>query len=79
MDPETQDSDECLIDVKNLFRPHTVIVLFEEVSTASNSMSFTLKMSRHFEGIPTGAGRFLERNTAQLTKYSLPLEILRDV
>lgn len=63
-DPETLNSDICYIDLKSMFRPHTVIILFEEVATSSNSMSFTCKLCRHFEGIPTGSGKFLERNTA---------------
>ena len=64
MDPESANGDNCFIDLKSMFRPHTVIILFEDVATSSNTMSFTCKLSRHFEGIPTGSGKFLERGTA---------------
>lgn len=60
-------------------RPHTVMIVFEDVATSTGNMGFTIKLNRNFEGIPTGAGKFLERGTAKLTKYSLPLEILRDM
>jgi len=64
MDPESANNDVCYMDVKSLMRPHTVIILFEEIATSSNAMSFTIKLNRHFEGVPTGAGKFLERKTA---------------
>jgi hypothetical protein len=51
--------------------------LFEDID-ATSSMSFNLKLTRNFEAVPTGAGEYLERKMCQLTKFSHPLEILRN-
>jgi len=65
------------VDAKELLRPHMVFFVFEEIS-ASSPMSFSLKLTRNFEAVPTGAGEYLEKRMCQLTKYSHPLEILRN-
>jgi hypothetical protein len=66
MDPDAQPSNEYYFDVKSLMRPHTVFIVFEDVATSTGNMGFTIKLNRNFEGIPTGAGKFLERGTARL-------------
>jgi hypothetical protein len=70
-------SGSMYVDAKEMLRPHMLFFLFEDIS-ASASMSFTMKLTRNFEAVPTGAGEYLEKKMCQLTKYSHPLEILRN-
>jgi len=73
----TNSNDTLYADAKELLRPHMLFFFFEEIS-ASSPMSFSMKLTRNFEAIPTGAGEYLEKKMCQLTRYSHPLEILRN-